>query len=179
MLEERSSPEVLAFAQQARQFCQFVEHADGSSLADRLANARLRLLELYRAGSMLPSVDPPDGVEAGPSPETPENWRGFERFESYWEVFDPYVDEPPVTTSLSDDVLDVYLDLRRGLDLWLRDVPRAAAIWEWRFHFDLHWGDHAIDALRALHRACREAGLGVLDEQRGEPKDLVQPDRKP
>jgi hypothetical protein len=33
-------------------------------------------------------------------------------------------------------------------------VPREAAIWEWRFHFEWHWGDHAIDALRALHRAC-------------------------
>jgi len=23
-------------------------------------------------------------------------------------------------------------------------------------HFERHWGDHAIDALRALHRACRQ-----------------------
>jgi hypothetical protein len=27
-------------------------------------------------------------------------------------------------------------------------------VWEWRFHFDVHWGEHAVDALRALHRAC-------------------------
>ena len=26
---------------------------------------------------------------------------------------------------------------------------------EWRLAFDSHWGDHAVDALRALHRACR------------------------
>ena len=59
-------------------------------------------------------------------------------------------------TSLSDDLLDVYFDLRRGLELWDQEVPKAAAIWEWRFAFDTHWGDHAIDALRALHRACRQ-----------------------
>jgi hypothetical protein len=34
--------------------------------------------------------------------------------------------------------------------------PLSDEFWEWRFHFDVHWGDHAVDALRALHRACRE-----------------------
>jgi hypothetical protein len=47
-----------------------------------------------------------------------------------------------------------HADVTRGLRLWDLDVPREAAIWEWRFHFESHWGDHAIDALRALHRAC-------------------------
>jgi hypothetical protein len=51
-------------------------------------------------------------------------------------------------------MLDVYLDVGRGLKLWEQDPNKAAAVWEWRFHFDIHWGDHAIDALRALHRAC-------------------------
>jgi len=70
----------------------------------------------------------------------------------YWEVFDPYVEEPPVKGSLSDDLLDVYRDVRRGLLLWDHNAPQAA-IWEWRFSFGVHWGNHAIDALRALHRA--------------------------
>ncbi len=73
----------------------------------------------------------------------------------YWEVFDPYVNEPAVAGSLDDDVLDVYRDLHRGLDLWDSAAPRAAAIWEWRFSFDMHWGDHAVDAIRALQRAVR------------------------
>ena len=34
-----------------------------------------------------------------------------------------------------------------------------SAIWEWRFNFNYHWGEHAVDALRALQRAC--AVLGV------------------
>lgn len=72
----------------------------------------------------------------------------------YWEVFDPYVEANPVAGSLAEDVLDVYRDIRRGLTLW--DASQMQnAIWEWRFGFDAHWGDHAIDALRALHRACK------------------------
>lgn len=155
---ENFTSEVLAFVDQARQFCDFVEKASDYRLLPRLSGARQRLLELYRTGSALPQVEPPEGIDAGPNPKKPKSWVGFDKFEFYWEVFDPFVDEAPVTGSLSDDLLDVYFDLRRGLDLWDKDVPKAAAIWEWRFHFDAHWGDHAIDALRALHRACREAG---------------------
>src|ERR1044071_3267580 len=31
----------------------------------------------------------------------------------------------------------------------------VAAVWKWRSGFENHWGDHAIDALRALRRTCR------------------------
>ncbi|MBT2659203.1 DUF5063 domain-containing protein [Bacillus sp. ISL-18] len=27
------------------------------------------------------------------------------------------------------------------------------ATWEWKFSFDIHWGSHAVDAIRALHSA--------------------------
>ncbi len=154
---EHFTPEVLAFVDQARQFCAFVEQASDHPLRERLASARQRLLDLYQAGWVLPRVEPPIGLEAEPNCEPPKPWIGFEEFEYYWEVFDPYVEEAPAAGSLSDDVLDVFFDVRRGLALWDLDVPKAAAIWEWRFHFDTHWGDHAIDALRALHRACSES----------------------
>jgi hypothetical protein len=151
---ELLSPEVAAFVDQARQFCDFIEKAQGYSLEKRLSGARQRLLELYDAGTALPHVEPPEGVEAGPNPQPAEGWLALESFETYWEVFDPYEEGEPVVGSLSDDLLGVYRDIRRGLALWDKDVPKAAALWEWRFHFDHHWGDHAIDALRALHRAC-------------------------
>lgn len=147
--------ETAAFADQAHQFCAFIERASASPLAERVTAARLRLLDLYTAGCSLPRVAPPEGFEAGPSTARPDGWAGFDRFEVYWEVFDPYVDEAPVAGELSDDLLDVYFDVKRGLDLWQSNAPRTAAIWQWRFDFDHHWGDHAVDALRALHRACR------------------------
>lgn len=155
------SPEVAAFVDQARQFCDFVEKANEHTLKKRLSAARDRLLELYKAGSKLPHVEPPDGIEAGPTPERRKGWAGFDKFEAYWEVFDPYEESAPVVGSLSDDLLDIYGDVQRGLALWeqgevtKRSEPRIAAIWEWRFHFEIHWGDHAVDALRALHRACK------------------------
>ena len=78
---EHFTPEVLAFVVQARRFCEFTEQAGGFSLSTRLQTARLRLLELYRAGSLLPQVEASDGVDAGPNPPTPRSWLGFEDFE--------------------------------------------------------------------------------------------------
>lgn len=143
------------FVREAQSYCSFVETASGLSLADRLRIARERLLGLYTAALSLPSVEP-DDTDASPSADVPANWPGFEDKDVYWEVFDPYdhEDNEPVAGSLADDVLDVYRDIRRGLTLW--DASQTHnAIWEWRFHFDVHWGDHAVDALRALHRACK------------------------
>ncbi len=85
--------------------------------------------------------------------QPPGSWQAFEKFEIYWEVFDPYELDQPVAGSLSDDLLDVYRDVRGGLALW-ESRHDADAIWEWRFSFESHWGDHAVDALRALHRSC-------------------------
>jgi hypothetical protein len=150
-----STAAVDIFVREARSYCSFVDKAATLSLADRLRTARARLLDLYSAALSLPSVKPED-AEASPDPDVPTGWPGFEDKDVYWEVFDPYEheDNEPTAGSLADDVLDVYRDIRRGLTLW--DASQTQnAIWEWRFHFDVHWGDHAVDALRALHRACK------------------------
>jgi hypothetical protein len=149
-----SAPEVDGFVAEARRFCAFIEHAAELHLAKRLATARMHVVSLYEAALALPAVEPPPGVEAGPSPDRPPGWEGFGVLDFYWEIFDPYEEDELVGGALSDDLLDIYADVRRGLDLWDRDIPKEAAIWEWRFHFEAHWGDHAVDALRALHRAC-------------------------
>lgn len=147
------TPEVARFVNQARQFCDFVEKPPGT-LLERIERTRHGLLELYTRALALPDVEPPEDLEDEPSIEPPASWIGFEQFEIYWEVDDPQ-GETPVARSLSDDVLDVYCDLRRGLALWDQGSAdhRISAILEWRFHFDHHWGDHAIGAVRALHRA--------------------------
>lgn len=151
------SPAVATFVGHARKFCSFIEKAGTLAVFDRMQSARLHLLALYTAAIALPSVEPSEATEAPGSPDPPKNWSGFDSFETYWEVFDPYDLRAPVAGSLSDDLLDVYRDLRRGLTLW-DSHQDADAVWEWKFHFEAHWGDHAVDALRALHRACCRDG---------------------
>lgn len=147
-------PEVVRFVSAARRYCDFIQEAGLASLSERVSAARFLLLDLYVAAVALPQSEAPDGIDAAPLPTAPSSWTAFEQFEHYWEIFNPYAGDEPVAGSLTEDLLDVYLDVCRGLSLW-DTAQDAAAIWEWRFSFDSHWGTHAIDALWALHRACK------------------------
>lgn len=151
--EQRPDDAAVVFAELARRYCEFVEGAAGMDEHERLSRARFEISALIHAACQLPfgNADAPDiDVEVS----MPADWPGFGERDVYFKVFDPYVDEPRVCGSLSDDVLDIYYDLKRGLVAY--DAGQiGAAVWEWRFHFDHHWGDHAVDALRALQRACR------------------------
>lgn len=143
---------VVGFLELVREFCAFIETAAQVDARERILRARVQVAELVHAACRLPSGDA-DGPDVDQEVSTPTDWPGFGDLDVYHEVFDPYVDEPPVCGSLSDDLLDIYRDLKRGLVAY--DAGQVgAAVWEWRFHFDHHWGDHAVDALRALQRAC-------------------------
>ncbi len=79
--------------------------------------------------------------------------------DEYWEVFDPYKRTDPLAGRLSDDLADIYQDVRRGLDLLQDGGPLNEALWVWRFDFWNHWSDHAADALRALTHAARKTDV--------------------
>ena len=83
------------------------------------------------------------------------------RWNSYQEVFDPYAVPPenPVTGSLADDLSDILLDLEDGEQLWLQG-EFAAAVWDWRFGFESHWGEHVTGALRAIRTLAAVHDLG-------------------
>ncbi|MEM6927207.1 MAG: DUF5063 domain-containing protein [Myxococcota bacterium] len=70
------------------------------------------------------------------------------------DLFDPCTTEPgePVANTLADDLSDVWRDVTEGLSLY--DAGhRGSACVHWRLGHGSHWGEHAVGALRALHRA--------------------------
>ena len=75
---------------------------------------------------------------------TDQWWSLFQRLHHQLGSFDSVVEG-----SLSDDIADIYRDLRDGF------VPHASgdlgeAVWNWRTDFDSHWARHAAHALYAL-----------------------------
>jgi hypothetical protein len=149
-----ADPAVAAFVARAREYCAFVESADRLSLAARLETARVRIVALYGAACSLPFVDAGDfGDEEGVEKPPPKPWSGFDKYDYYWDITNPYKDGAASTGSLDDDALDIYADITRGFALWDSGLL-TNAVWEWQFHFEVHWGVHAADALRALHWAC-------------------------
>jgi hypothetical protein len=59
---------------------------------------------------------------------------------------------------VSDDLADIWLDLKHGLLALDDGAPPDDVTWEWRFGFYAHWGRHATEALRALHARLAERG---------------------
>jgi len=86
----------------------------------------------------------------------------------YWEVFDPtYIkenggpgqgweieDREPSQGWLVDDFADIHADLKEELmkiDQIGTDESIEDGLWQLKFGFNHHWGDHCINAMRALH----------------------------
>lgn len=137
------------FAISARAFCELVESKSPSStdLARAMAQLHLAALDLPEATA---KTDHPQPAHPAPLP------RQSLPIDLYWDVFDPFATPPqePVANSFYDDIAEMRLDLRRGLDLFDRGFPLAAC-WHWRFHFQVHWGEHLVGAQRALFLASR------------------------
>jgi hypothetical protein len=117
------------------------------------------LVGLVAAALRLPTVEPETNSASDSPPGLDEDARSVAALvqklvgthDRYWEVFDPRQEEHPLVGSLTDDVSEIYRDLRRGIHQV--DVGRPNdALWEWRFSFETHWGNHATDAIRVLHR---------------------------
>lgn len=95
--------------------------------------------------------------------------------ERHWVVNDPYAPQAPEpdSSNLADHVVDVYRDVRYGLQLWQRDVAgREAAVRHWRMSFEQHWGQHALEALRALHALAFSDAEEHVPEEPGSAEEI-------
>ena len=156
------------FAEVAERYCGLLDRHQASGGPELVRALYVLLPELLFRASALPRGDASEESELS-DPLGDDGWRAI--FESltdtlgeldlYWEVFDPTAlgDDDPMTATLSDDLADIYRDLRRGLGLPGSPLP-SRAVWDWRFDFESHWGHHAIDALRTMHALMYSHGLG-------------------
>lgn len=119
----------------------------------------LRITRLYLAGLELPRSEDDDQVDGSTSfrvsgEESDRVYAHAARLplDLYGEVFNPLVlpPEEPVVGSLADDITDVYRDVEDGLRLF-RAGRREEALFQWTMSLQIHWGEHATGAIRALH----------------------------
>lgn len=151
------------FAKSAQEFCSLLEKSASISDKEFVQQAAYLLATLYAAGLSLPTLDnEPEEQQASIEDTSFEHTSEIERqtgqklgkHNLYWEFYDPYDQSNPLTTTLSDDLSDIYRNIKPGLIAYQKGTARSvsAAVWEWKFHFIIHWSDHAVDALRAIHR---------------------------
>jgi hypothetical protein len=164
------------FLNAARQFVTLLENGDLNK-ETFYKDSHKALSELYRTALELETVDL---IHSGSESEFDEIDKdelrkmnknlisnlGKDCF--YWEVFDPtyteqdgkpeqgwkITDKEPTQGWLVDDFADIYADLKEELskiDQIGTDEAIEDALWQLKFGFNHHWGNHCIDAMRALH----------------------------
>lgn len=159
-------------------YCTLLENSTAFTPFEFLKQVASAIATLYVAGLALPAVECVDS-------QVNESTKSSERkslsnealkaigqklgdFELYWKVFNPFEDEVPVQAGILDDLNDVYLDYRRYLESFRSRTPSGMceAVWHWRFMFEIHWGNHAVDSLRAIHRllTMEEYGFRPSDD---------------
>jgi hypothetical protein len=132
---------------------------DGREL---MARAHELLPELYQAALRLPRVSPSGYRDDDDEESDDERWWAVREelvellgsADLYLGVYDPA--EPKgqaMSWSLTEDLADIYRDVKEGLDLAEKRAAASPAyvVWAWRFDWEHHWGRHALGALQALY----------------------------
>lgn len=141
------------FAQAARKLCALLDSRKPESRELQRELAR-RLSELCALALCLPVVEADSGVVDRRQPRGPDP---VFHDDDFLVIFDPFgPDREPVLGSLGDALGDVRQELATGLAHYDAGEMEAA-VWEWRFGFYSHWGEHATSALRALFWLLRRA----------------------
>lgn len=164
-------PCVTNFADVAARYCAHIEKCEKFINRAFIKKAHALLVELYAMALTLPNV-PATNTRILAS--VPKTFVGLKRIlkkiqkrthqhDFHWEIFDPYDDKDhePVCGWLADDFADIYRDIKTGLVAFEKGTPKAIseAVWQWRFSFWSHWGEHATGAIHALYWAQRKREL--------------------
>lgn len=177
------SRNVVEFTSAANEFCKYAEHSVELK-GDELLKILQRILPfLYLKASLLPSLDP-FFEEGNEKFVTEADWfRIHDKLrdklgtaDDFLEVFDERMNdsEGPVISSLSENLADIYQDLKDFLLLYQTGTKEVMndALWECRQNFENFWGQKLTNSLRAIHRfiySGEEIGkVEIIDDEDNE-----------
>ncbi|MBG0859175.1 MAG: DUF5063 domain-containing protein [Bacteroidales bacterium] len=167
MMKKNTNPvysrNVVEFVAVANEYCKYAEHA-ADVKGDEMMRIMQRILPLmYLKASLLPQLEPyfEDGNEKF---VTEADWfrihdlfkRQFGSADDYLEVFDDkfLVSDRPVPSSLSENMADIYQDMKDFLLLYQTGTEEVMndAVWDCKMNFENIWGQKLVNALRAIHK---------------------------
>lgn len=179
------SRNVVEFTAAANEFCKYAERAAELKGIELLKILQRILPYLYLKASLLPSLEPffEDGNE---NFVTESDWirinnslkRKFGTADDYLEVFDEKINESegPVISSISENMADIYQDLKDFLLLYQTGTKEVMndAVWECKMNFENYWGQKLTNSLRAIHKfiySGNEIGIVEKDESEEDERD--------
>lgn len=143
-----SKDKAIEFYEQAEKYCHFINQ--NVITIDQVPFLIELLMTLYISALGFPETQPETDNVSLDNLDTDSVRLSKQISTTYWQVFNPYIDEDPVCSDLIDDLTDIATDLRKGMKEY-ESGRYEGAIFEWKFLFNNHWGQHIVDALRALH----------------------------
>ncbi len=156
------SKEVNDFLVAANSFIGLLEN-NNLEEEDFYRETHLALLSLYTTGMYLPEVelkysgndDFYDHTKLFQNQNQVDISHKLGKHSIYYKVFNPIHPEKdePIQGWLVDDYADIYRDIKIELEKIKIGTNEAVedALWQLKFSLEHHWGNHCIDALRALH----------------------------
>lgn len=168
------SKEVIEFVAVAKEFCDLVETAQQMECRDFLQRLQKFIPLIYLKGSLLPECECDNSglTEDGVSEEDYRQLFAdmhtlLGEHDEYLEVFDDNMQysEVPVVHSISENVCDIYQDLKNFTESFRCGIPDVIeeALWELNNNFELYWGKACAGVLRAIHCAVYKVGDAVED----------------
>jgi hypothetical protein len=148
----------------AREYCALIDHAEPAdpSWIERLFRLLPRLhaaitgLKPARGNTLLPvHIDIDERFELFSRLR-----QGLGERDGYWMEYDNGNAISPLhmSGSLADDLTDIYFDLKPGLEL-LPQVRHERVLRFWQRSYELHWGQHLVDAERHLYALVMQQGF--------------------
>jgi len=168
------SRDVLEFVTVANEYCGFIENIDQFKRKDFIVRLQKIFPLLYLKASLLPKVE--SMLEDEPERFMDEEDYNYLHqkilaklgpFDNYQEVFDPLIQlsEEPVPGSLSENIADIYQDLKDFLLAYRIGTVEVMndALWFCIENFENYWGQRLVNGLRHIHMLI--VGSQDLDEE--------------
>ena len=155
------SKQVIEMATVANEFCYFVENIEKKEKEIVLEFMQRILPLLHLKGSLLPNIEP-EHPEANERFVTEEQWeRVFNELrqvlgedDEYWIIDPQYMnDTEPLKASLSENITDIYQDMKDFLLLLQKNIhaARENAVSECKILHANHWGYRVGNIFTRIH----------------------------
>lgn len=156
------SKEVIEFVTVATEYCKLMEEAPGLDGKDFTGKMHKLLALVYLKGTLLPEIDSVyEQVNERFVTEEDYNFlrhtieTKLGQYDTFFEVFDPSIHDldEPITANISENLADIYQDLRDFIELYRIGVDEVMndAVWECKLNFEENWGQKLTNVMRAMH----------------------------
>ncbi|MBB4037126.1 hypothetical protein GGR21_003041 [Dysgonomonas hofstadii] len=179
------SRDSIEFVTVAVQYCAFLEdfaETTESELTDKLTKI---LPLLYLKATLVPETDTVNDdapeisvMESDYNYISSKLYNIFLNNDTYLEVFlqDMKYSETPISASISEDLADIYQDLKNFVTVFERGITENMndALYLCAENFKAYWGQKLVNVLRALHSLKYSQDNESLEDEGFEPEDTEE-----